>query len=109
MSLASHKLDPTKIKNLIIAEEEKRCETDPKVQNLNLQDGQQCVRDFFVALTLNQAAWPDVFRLFDFQIVEQTECPYSDCRNTSSSTQVPQLYIEIGVPPSESDLATYVE
>ena len=50
--------------------------------------------------------WPDVYSTFSFTLTHSTECQSCKHRNVSETTQ---LYIEIPVPPSNSDLKDYVE
>ena len=94
---------------MIVSEENDRCRGNPNAQNLNLQEGQQCVGDFLVALTLNQFAWLDVFHLLAFQMIEETQCSNRNCKNSNSSTNPPRLYHEMEVPPQGSDLSYFVE
>ena len=106
---AGQNLDPTPIKDIIMKEEETRKDRNPKAHFLDLANGQQCVRDFFVALTENQQAWPDVFDIFKFQLSEETVCGNRRCRKESSSTHKPQIYLELDMPPKGSDLSKFVE
>ena len=73
---------------------------------LNLRSGQQCVRDFFVALKENLLSWPDVYHYFAFQMVNSTTC--SNCGNKSQS-EVSQIYEELDVPKNLSTLRSSVE
>ena len=73
---------------------------------LNLRDGQQCVRDFFVCLKENMLSWPDVYSLFCFEITNSTTCSNCNYRNESKTTQI---FVEMSVPPANSNLNNYVE
>ena len=73
---------------------------------LNLQSGQQCGRDFFLCLQENLINWPDVFSFFSLKLKFLTEC--SIC-NVYSEYETTQLYIELPVPPNNSNLKKYVE
>ena len=50
--------------------------------------------------------WPDVYSTFAFQLTHSTEC--SSCNHRIESKTM-QLYLELPVPPSNSDLQDYVE
>ena len=73
---------------------------------LNLRSGQQCVRDFFVALKENILCWPDICNYFAFQMSYSTTCP--KCGNRSH-TEVTQIYEEMDVPQDQSTLKMSVE
>ena len=108
-SSQGNNLDPTNIENIIMSEEMERRRNNPNALFLNLDSGQQCVRDFFIALTENVIAWPDVFSLFSFQLIEESKCDNSQCNNKNISEHNPQIYIEMEVPDSNSDLSYFVE
>ena len=82
---------------------------DPMASYLDLGRGQQCVRDLFLALRENLFCWPDVFSLLCFQVVEETKCGNPRCNQLNSTTQPPQLNIELDVPPPGTDLSYLVE
>ena len=73
---------------------------------LNLRNGQQCVRDFFLCLNENLVNWPDVFSLFSFKLTHSSECSTCKHRNEFETTQ---LYVEMPVPPNGSNLKHHVE
>ena len=73
---------------------------------MNLRNGQQCVRDFFLCLNENLVNWPDVFSLFSFKLTHSSECSTCKHRNVFETTQ---LYVEIPVPPNNSNLKHHVE
>ena len=75
-------------------------------QRLDLQKGQQCVRDFFICLDVNMINWPDVYSTLAFELTHSTEC--SSCKHRIKSETM-QLYLELPVPPNNSDLQEYVE
>ena len=73
---------------------------------LDLANGQQCVRDFFICLNNNLEQWPDVYSQFSFSLTHSTIC--STCgAETKSDTS--QIYLEMPVPPDGSDLNMYIE
>ena len=73
---------------------------------LNLKNGQQCVRDFFVCLHENMENWMDVYRIFHFTTINLSTC--KACGHQNESEQY-QIYLEIDVPPNNSNLSDYVE
>jgi hypothetical protein len=73
---------------------------------LDLRNGQQCVRDFFICLNENLISWPDVYSWFSFQLTHSTECSSCKHRNESETTQI---YLEIPVPPDGAHLKNYIE
>ena len=73
---------------------------------LNLLTGQQCVRDFFLCIHENFQSWPDVWSIFNFEITHSTKCCSCKRLNTSETNQI---YVEIPVPPENSNLSDYVE
>ena len=68
---------------------------------LNLQTGQQCVRELFMCLDKNCAAWPDVYSFLSFKLNHKTVC--SHC-NASHEYDTMQLFIEIPVPANNITL-----
>ena len=76
---------------------------------LNLESGQQCCRDFFLALKENLTAWPEVFEFFSFQIIEETKC--MNCLKVTSTNEdsEPRLHLELEVPANGTDLSYVVE
>ena len=120
-------INPTSIKDIIVAAEDLRIATRlselsyevlDKAQEtlrcnqvsrsrLNLRTGQQCVRDFFICLNLNLTNWSDVFSTFSFVLTHSTEC--QTCGSKSNHETAPQLYLELDVPPNNEDLKDYVE
>ena len=85
---SANNLNPTLIKEIVMQQEIKRHQENPSSQFLNLADGQQCTRDFFIALTESIHAWHDVFSMFAFQLVEQTQCGNPECNHINISEQV---------------------
>ena len=77
-----------------------------KSSRLDLRNGQQCVRDFFLCLNENVVHWPDVFSTFSFNITHSSEC--STCKY-KHQFQTNQLYVELPVPPNRSVLKNNVE
>ena len=119
-------LDPTNIKDIVVTAEDTRIATrlselsteihdqrqlDERTRaienlRLNLSTGQQCVRDFFLCLTENVICWPDVYSTFGFKITHSTKCCGCGQINKSETTR---MYLEIPVPPDNSNLNDYVE
>ena len=119
-------LDPTSVKDIIVTCEDTRIATRLselqleifdqeelarrsqviKNMRLDLRNGQQCVRDFFVALEENLLSWPDVYNYFAFQIVNSTTC--SNCGRKSQSETI-QIYEELDVPENQSTLKSSVD
>ena len=114
-------IDPSFVKDIIVTREDTRIATrlsefqflgldqeeisqqSQLIQSLrlNLRSGQQCVRDFFVALKENIVNWPDVYDNFEFQMVNSTTS--SNCGFRSQS-ELTQIYEEMEVPPNQSSL-----
>jgi hypothetical protein len=121
-----HTLDSTGIKHILVTTEDTRIATriseldleiddphelDQRTQiihnlRLNLLNGQQCVRDFFLCLNENFLSWPDVFLGFGFKITHSTKCCSCNQVNQSETTQ---MFIEFQVPPDGSNLNDYIE
>jgi hypothetical protein len=119
-------LDPTTVKDLIVTSEDTQIATrlseisyrviDPnylenqsrQIRNLrlDLRNGQQCVRDFFLCLDENILSWPDVYSLFSFKLTHSSECTSCKHRNESETMQ---LYLEMPVPSNNSNLKASVE
>ena len=119
-------IDPSSVKNIIVFAEDTRIAVrkseimsqglnneELKRQlksidnlHLNLNNGQQCVRDFFLCLKENFENWIDVYQIFCVNMIYSTTC--SNCAKMSESEQN-QLYVEIDVPPNGSKLNEYVE
>ena len=119
-------LDPSILKDIIVNAEDVRVATrlselsyqifDKKQLNeqsnqiknvrLDLKNGQQCVRDFFICLNENLVSWPDVYSQFSFRLTHSTVCSSCQCRIQSETNQ---LYLELSVPPNGSDLKTCIE
>ena len=119
-------LDPSRLKELIISSEDTRIATrlseisyqvinqslmeeqSAQVRNmrLDMDNGQQCVRDFFICINQNLESWPDVFSTFSFITKNTSECSICHKRNAYETNQI---YIELDVPPNNSILKDYVE
>ena len=119
-------LDPSIIKDIIVAAEDTRVATrlseisyeiinkslleeqSERIRNLrlDLRSGQQCVRDFFLCMNENLESWPDVFSMFSFNLKHISECLICKKRNQFETNQ---LYVELEVPPNNSILKDYVE
>ena len=119
-------IDPTDIKNIVIFAEDMRIarrksEVIHEIQDkkqlskaldnidqmyLNLKNGQQCVRDFFICLNENMENWMDVYKIFNFTTINLSTC--KACGHQSESEQC-QIYLEIDVPPNNFNLSEYVE
>ena len=83
-------------------------EQSTRIRNnrLDLRNGQQCVRDFFLCLNENLLSWPDVFSTFSFNLTNSSEC--SSCKHRNQF-ETNQLYVEMAVPPKHAYLSTHVE
>ena len=119
-------LNPTVIKDIIVTAEDTRIATrlselsyevinqslhDEQAARINnlrldLRNGQQCVRDFFICLNENLVCWPDVFSTFSFNLTHSSEC--SICKH-KNQYETNQLYVEMAVPPNKSVFKGYVE
>ena len=73
---------------------------------LDLSDGDQCARDFFVCLQMNADAWPEVYSLFEFRLEHSTVCLSCSHRTSSESFQT---FMEVTVPANNSNLNNYLE
>ena len=119
-------IDPTNVKQILVCAEDTRIalrkseemtktqskgELKKRLQNierlhLNLNTGQQCVRDFFLCLHENVENWPDLYERFCLTTVNSTMC--LTCKHKNESEQS-QIYLEMEVPPDGSDMGEYVE
>ena len=77
-----------------------------KESRFDLHKGQQCVRDFFLCLEDNLENWPDVYSMFAFSLTHTSKC--NNCGH-ENSTETTQFYLEMQVPPDESDLKSQME
>lgn len=109
LKLQVNELDPLNVKNIVVSEENRRRERNPTALYLDLENGQQCVRDFWIALTENRDSWPDIYELIHFKMVEQTICTNPRCLNTSTSNIYSQLYLEMEIPPPGSNFSYLIE
>ena len=73
---------------------------------LNLINGQQCVRDFFLCLEENVLSWPDVYSYFAFKLTHSSEC--LACHHIHNF-ETDQIYIELDVPQDGLSLDSCVE
>ena len=112
-------LDPVFVKDIIVTSEDTRIamrlsdlsyaiidqnlleEQSTRIRNnrLDLRNGQQCVRDFFLCLNENLLSWPDVFSTFSFNLTNSSEC--SSCKHRNQF-ETNQLYVEMAVPPNHA-------
>ena len=102
-------LNPINIKKIVMKEERTRVENNPGALFLDLENGQQCVRDFFLALGESLYSWLDVYELYHFKLTEQTICGNPDCKRISSGGIYPHLYLEMEVPTAGSNFSFLVE
>ena len=106
-------LDPTNVKDIIVTCEDTRIATrlselqsliiNPEElerqcrfvhsSRLDLRRGQQCVRDFFVAINENLLSWPDIYTYFTFQIVTSTTCSNCKMRSEWGIRQIGILWV----------------
>ena len=125
-NLKKQSYDPTPVKNILVSAEDTRIavreseimhiglekhEVERQIRNLhelylNLKNGQQCVRDFFVCLRENLETWYDVYDFFSMNMINSTTC--IKC-GKASELETNHLYIEIDVPPIDMTLNQYVE
>ena len=90
----SKSLDPSHIKQLLVEADNKRIEDQKEYYKLTIKDprelrrrlryveelrldlgnGQQCVRDFFVCLTENKESWLDVYTFFNYSVKDTRRC-----------------------------------
>ena len=77
-----------------------------KSQKLDFLSGQQCIRDFFICLELNNCSLPEVASLFAFSTTNSSICCACEQKMQSTSEQ---LYIELFVPPDNSNLNEHIE
>ena len=74
---------------------------------LNLGNGQQCVRDFFVCLTENKESWLDVYMFLNYNVQDSRKC--RTCGNVGRNEIREEIYTEISCPPDGSELSEAVE
>ena len=119
-------LDATEVKNILVSVEDLRIATriseindevkDPillkrRLQNiedlrLNLISGQRCIRDFFLCISENPLAWPDVYLCLSFSTSYFSSCTL--CEDETEWNTV-QTYIELDVPADNSNLHSAVQ
>ena len=75
-------------------------------QRFNFSEGQQCARDLFMCLQTNAGFWPEVCATFEFDLSHSTVC--ISC-NHMHSLESSQMFIEIPVPDSGTNLNTAIE
>ena len=73
---------------------------------LNLESGEQCVRDFFVCIKENANCWPEVFELFSIPIAHSSIC--LSCNGVNES-EIKYSYVDLDVPDEDSFLKASVE
>ena len=73
---------------------------------LDLFSGQQCVRDFFVCLTINAENWPEVLSLLNFTVTNSTMCCKCNRVNQFDNTQ---MYLELDVPEDNTSVNESIE
>ena len=119
-------LNASNVKHILVEAEDTRiasrmselCEEiiDPtvlsrRIQNLkdlrlNLESGEQCVRDFFLCLKENANTWPDVYSFLSFSTTHSSTCISCKDNNVSESNT---SFIELDMPSAGSDLRSTVE
>ena len=119
-------LDPSQIRRTLTQAEDERIRNrieevrltydDPQVQarhiasaestRLTLGTGQQCVRDFFIALSQCRESWLDVYTYLNVTFKRIMSC--SNCRWVSAQTEDEELYLELDCPPNGSSLKDVV-
>ena len=119
-------IKPTCLKNILVEAEDKRIasmlseisyqvldkqQIDKRSEqirrvHLNLESGQQCVRDFFFCIQENLENWPDVYSHFSFTLQHSVRC--SQCQSVSEY-ETNQCFLEILLTSNNSKLQTIVE
>ena len=119
-------LNPTTVKNIIVATEDTRIavrisQLEAEIQNeaelehqinvvrrlrYDLLHGQQCIRDFFMCIKENAESWPDVCFPFYFKIKHSTIC--CGCHQVIES-ETDHMYVELDVPQNNLILSEYLE
>ena len=74
--------------------------------HLDLNKGQQCMRDFFICLNENFEQWPDLYTKISFCLNHSITC--SVC-GEKSEYKTDQSYIEMDVPPDGSNMKYFIE
>ena len=74
---------------------------------LNLREGQQCARDFFICLQECSEFWPDVFEYLSCVTLPHSTC--SNCGNVSLSEQPKQICHYLDAPFSDTDMKKMVD
>ena len=118
-------LNPTNVKNILVAADDTRIalrlsevsmeahdgiNLEAQLESirrmrLDLLRGQQCIRDFFVCLSQSKDQWADVCSLFEFNMSSMTVC--GKCSYISkSATQY--MYHEISIPRGTSELSKFL-
>ena len=77
-----------------------------KKLHFNLQEGQHCIRDFFICLQENQISWPDVSSQFVFSTSYTSIC--CGC-NYEFKTETDHPYLHLQIPPDNANLNEYIE
>ena len=73
---------------------------------LNLESGEQCVRDFFLCISENSFCWPDVDSCFSLSTTHSVTC--KSCKFVhESESKLP--YVELDVPSEGSLLKSSIE
>ena len=119
-------LDPTKVKDILKITEDTRIalklsEIDSTITDeeelsrqrnaiealrFDLQQGEQCIRDFFICLKENYMIWPDVLSFVYFQMTYSSIC--CAC-NYKAEHETDHAYLELKVPPDNTHLSNHVE
>ena len=119
-------LDPSQIRRILTEAEKERIRNrveeirltydDPQVQareivraestRLTLGTGEQCVRDFFIALSQCRVSWIDVYTFLNFSFQGVISC--SNCGWVSNQNIEENIYLEFDCPPNGTSLAEVV-
>ena len=92
-----------RIENSILDHREKKRQLDSVDRtNLHLGRGQQCARDFFVAITQCREAFTDIYLFFNYPYSVSTTCLI--CHKETVPNVQEELYREISCPPHGSNL-----
>ena len=123
---ASVALDPTDVKQAIILTERERIlrkNVAPTHTLFNLGNlpvlyteeirteriGQQDCKDFFFCIDENREAWPDVFNLFQAQMIEETECSCCEHISRQELSSNARTMIPLTCPTSNQAMKAFLE
>ena len=126
LKMSDECLDATSVKNIIVTAEDtsialRLSELAQEIEDkheleqrsmavkrlrLDLLNGQQCIRDFFICLQQNSLSWPDVCSFFNISIKHSTTCCACGLTNEYKTDQI---HVELDVPQENTYLNDTVE